>query len=541
MGNYLQSFDQFGSPNLGDLFSLHEQGIMPKYNSFEFKKIFSGFLNESNSYMDDESLNEVHSYYELSMLAEARSSWGETQGEINYIDIESHVILIKNSEAFVLEKKTFEMTQLINEGDWSWPTWGDVTKTFNDLKNKVTSTAQQLYNQAGSAMAKTFDLLSDGAQKAWEWLKTAASAAGKLIGDNIETITLVLSILSAVFGIAGGVTTAVGVGPILTAVGGGIMALNGGLHIYEGFHKIDHAMEILKNVPIDPVSKAITGFAKAGPDFCLGGLFIPLGFYDISHGLTEALVNPAAGSIGAAVEGTAKAAGKTWIGSLGHEIEKLLGGEAGKYITKNPELAKAAGKAIVGFSSVLLSKFFSDVCGWLYEFMLKSLDAILTGINWLLDLPNKLTEAINKFSKVATGAIPMVIAKGLDTIVKPMTAFLARVCEKYFKPLVKRAQSFIQRQIVAKKVLDEALKKAHVEGGHKEEGVKASIPKTKGKPLVKLKTVKTDKKDLERLSKLSKLEKNNKGKDKKDKKGKVKESQIWEMKYIKGFDNLNFI
>jgi hypothetical protein len=78
MTSYIQSFNQFGSLNedllLEDLLSLHEQGIMPKYNSTEFKNIFSGYLNEAEEYTDEDSLNEAHCYYEIAMLSEARSS-----------------------------------------------------------------------------------------------------------------------------------------------------------------------------------------------------------------------------------------------------------------------------------------------------------------------------------------------------------------------------------------------------------------------------------------------------------------------------------
>ena len=535
--NYVDSFYNFapndGSVNMNELFSLGAQGFMPKYTCEEFKNIFSGYLNEAEEYMDDESLDEAHSYYEIAMLAEARSHWGETDGEINYIDAETHVILVKNSEAFIIEKKTLDMVQNIDES-WLGNVWNKGKAAFNDIKNKVESKAKEKIGQAKKFVVKAWDKISDGAKKAWEWMKTAVAATGKFIGDNLGTITLVLSILSAVFGLAGGLLTAVGVGPILTAIGGFLMAANGILHIYEGFHKIHEAEEVLKRVPIDPISKIVAGYAKSGPDFFLGGLFIPLGFYDISHGLTEALANPAAGSIGMAVKGTAENAAHSWVGNIGHLIEDVLGGFVKKFFT-NPELGAAVGKGLVGLNSVLLAKFFTDVCGWLYEFMLKSADAILKGINWLLDAPKKLTDAINKFSKVADGVLPKIIAKGLSAIVKPMTSYLAKICEKYFKPLVKKAQSFIQKQIAAKKLLDAEMEKAH--GGHgKGKDSKKSpvvIEKTKGKPLVKMGEVKIEKKDAKYIKA---IQKGTKSKDKK-----VKESKVWENRYIGSFDDLEFI
>lgn len=536
MTSYIQSFNEFGSLNedllLENLFSLHEQGIMPKYNSTEFKNIFSGYLNEAEEYADDNTLNEAHCYYEIAMLSEARSSWGETDEEINYIDAETHVILIKNSEAFIIEKKTFDLVQSIDES-WLGDVWDKGKAAFKSVKDKVVSFAKEKIGQAKKFVAKAWDKISDGAKKAWEWMKTAVAATGKFIGDNLGAITLVLSILSAVFGIAGGITTAVGVGPVLTAIGGTLMALNGGLHIYEGFHKIDHSMGVLKNVPIDPTSKIIAGLIEAGPDFLLGAIFLPLGFYDISHGLTEALANPLAGSIGMAVKGTATKAAKTWVGSLGHTLEKVLGGFIKKFFT-DPKLGAQVGKGIVGFSSVLLAKFFTDVCGWLYEFMLKSADAILRGINWLLDIPKKLTDAITKFSKSADGVLSNIVAKGLNALVKPMTSYLARICAKYFQPLVKRAQAFIQKQVFAKKILDAEMAASH--GGHgkgADNKKHVTLPKSKGQPLAKMVTVKIDKKDA---GYIKDIQKGTKPKDKK-----VKESQIWEMRNLRTFDDLEFI
>ena len=530
MSSYIQSFNEFGSLNedllLENLFSLHEKGVMPKYNSTEFKNIFSGYLNEAEQYTDDNTLNEAHAYYEIAMLSEARSSWGETGEEINYIDAETHVILIKNSEAFIIEKKTFDMVQSIDES-WIGDVWDKGKAAFKNIKNKVVIAAKEKIGQAKNFVAKAWDKISDGAKKAWEWMKTAVSASLKFLNDNLETITLVLSILSAIFGIAGGAV------PGLTVVAGVLMAINGGLHIYEGFRKFGHAKDVLAKVPIDPVDKVMAGIVKSCPDLLLGCLFIPLGFYDISHGLTEALVNPAAGSIGIAVKGTAIKAGKTWVGTIGHTLEKVLGGFIKKFFA-NPKIGAQIGKGVVGLSSVLLSKFFTDVCGWLYEFMLNSFAEILKGLNWLLDIPRKLTDAISKFSKSADGVLLNIIAKGLNALVKPMTSYLAKVCEKYFKPLVKLAQEFTQRQIQAKKILDEHMKEAH--GGHgkgADNKTNVTIPKTKGKPLFKIEKAKIDKKDA---GYIKDIEKATNPKDKK-----MKESQIWEMSYLKSFDDLEFI
>lgn len=533
--NYIETFESFynfapndGGANINELFSLN-QSCMPKYTCEEFKNLFSSYLNESEEYMDDDSLNEAHAYYEIAMLSEARSSWGETEGDIHYVDAETHVILVKNSEAFIIEKKTLDYVQNNNLNEFKMFSFSDLKKAYHKLKDKAVDYAKKKISNAKEFVAKSWDKMSDGAKKAWEWMKTAVSASAKFVGDNLETITIVLTVLGSVLGIAGGILTAVGIGPILTAIAGGIMAINGGIHIYEGFHKIHHATEISKDVPVDPIAKFAAGMIKAGPDLFLGLLFLPLGFYDISHGLTEALANPAAGSIAAGVKETAKAASKSWLGNLGHTIEKVLGGFLKKFFA-NPKVGAAVGAGVVGGITILGAKFFTDVCGWLYEFMLKSSDSILKGINWLLDIPKKLTDAIDKFSKVADGFLSKIIAKGLSAIVKPMTSYLAKICEKYFKPLVDKSRKFIQRQIAAKKLLDAEMEKAH--GGHgkgadnKKHG---EIPKSKGKPLFKIGSVEIEKKDSKYASKVNKGIK------------KVKESQVWENKYIGSFDDLEFI
>lgn len=542
--NYVDSFYNFahnnGSVNMNELFSLGAQGYMPKYTCEEFKNLFTEYLNEADEYMDSESLDEAHSYYEMSMLAEAKSSWDRTDGEIHYIDAETHVILVKNSDAFIIEKKTFDLVQNINE--FKIPSINDISSGFNSFKNKVVSYTKEKIGQAKKMVVKAWDKISDGAKKAYAWLKSAISATGKFLGDNLETISLVLGILSAVFGIAGGITTAVGVGPILTIIGGSLMALNGGLHIYEGFQKLKHGTDVLKNVPVDPTTKLIAGFVKAGPEFLLGGLFLPMGFYDISHGLTDALVNPAAGSIGMAVKGTAKKAAKSWVGNIGHTLENVLGGFLKKYVA-NPKVGAAIGGGIAGLSSVILAKYFTDVCGWLYDFMLKSTDAILKGVNWLLDIPKKLTDGISKFSKSANGVLSKIISQGLNALVKPMTSYLAKISEKYFKPLVKKSQEFIKKQILAKKILDNEMNSAH--GGHGK-GADAkkhtTIPKTKGKPIVNINKVVVKNEDLEQLKKLPKINNDLKKADIEfSTKEKIKESQIWEMNHLRSFDDLEFI
>jgi hypothetical protein len=108
--------------------------------------------------------------------------------------------------------------------------------------------------------------------------------------------------------------------------------------------------------------------------------------------------------------------------------------------------------------------------------------------------------------------------------------------KKYIQPSVDTAKKWFDLQIKSykenKKILDEYKHELH--SGIKHEHKKVE----KAKPIFEPKK-KTDvpKSDVKKLNKI-----NDKSKEmKKNEKKKVKESQIWEMKYIKGFDNLNFI
>lgn len=497
MNNNIKNFKDFSEINessvFDDLFSLNEENVMPKYSFDKFKESFGSVLMESEDYADDDMLYEAHSYYELSMLAEARSNWNDTKGDVNYIDVESHVILIKNSEAFVIEKKTFEMTQSLNEW-WEIPSWGDITNTFNSFKNKVIDYAKEKIKSGKEFLSKAWNKITDGAKKAWFWVKTAAAAAGKLIGDNIETIGLVLSILSALAGIIGS-----GV-PGVTVIGGILMALNGGLHIYEGFHKSHQAIEASKSIEANSVGKFAASFVNVAPDYILGGTFITLGFYDISHGLTEALANPSAGSVSAAVHGTAKKAAHSWLGKGAHGIEKLLVGWLDK-IMKNKALLSKFSNPALAVMTFLLANFFSDACGWLYEGVLKTASSVTKGIDWLLSIPKRLEDSITKIVMGAEGVIQNIIAKGLELLVKPLVGFLAKICEKYFRPLVQKTKKWFDGQLAVKKLIDEKMK-AH--GGHGEH-TGESIPKVKGKALIKSNPAKGDPKDLKLIKKLPKI------------------------------------
>lgn len=490
----IQKFDQFGTEVI-DIFQLDESKSMAKYGLDEFKNIFRGPLLESDGFVDELLLEKAHVCYEMSMLTEAKSHWFDTPGEILKIDAEDHTILIKNNEAYIVATSTLNA---VNEF-WSW---SDAKSAWNSFSSKVTNYAKEKVQQAKTVAVKAWDTISDGAKKAWEFVKSCAAAVVKFVKEMtwVEWASLGIGVLTAIAGLLGS-----GPVPGLTVVAGILMCLNGGIHLYEGYHKYEHAKETLqKYTSLEEISKTSAAVVQALPNIAFGSTFMVLGFYDISHGLTEALANPAAGSVSAGIKSTAHNVTKSYVGKLGHNIEKIMGGfikealeNMGKKIT-----AKAAGifayNLIAIFGEVVISK----VLGWLWKGLLKLSKSVLSGIEFLLDLPAKITSGITTIQKNATSTIGKIVAKGLGTLVKPMSESAAKVINKYIKPTITKAKAWLDRQIVAYDVCEKLITKHHSELGEGE-----SVPETKGKALMKGKELQADPKDLKKLEKLPKINK----------------------------------
>jgi len=498
----IQNFNDFHSTNpyntsalrIDDIFQLDETNNMAKYGLNDFMSIFRGSLLESDGYVDESLLEQAHVCYELDMLAESRSHWFESEGEVTSIDAEDHVILIKNNEAYIISANTFKA---LNEL-WSW---NDAKNAWNNLNSKVTKFAKEKIGQNKKAAIKTWDAISDGAKKAWEWCKTAAAAAVKFLSEMtwVEWASLGLGVLSAIAGIIGA-----GI-PGVTTIAGVCMALNGGIHLYEGWHKYHEANEALAPIKdATQFSKNSAAITKALPNAIMGTVFMALGFYDISHGISEAMVNPAAGSISAAIKVTAESGAKSFVGQMAHNMDHLLGGfvkdavgALGKKISE-----KAAGGAgtllLTAFGEAVLAK----TLGWLWKGLMQLSKGILTGIQFLLDIPAKISEGISSIQKNATSVIGKIVAKGLSSIIKPMADGAAKVIAKYIKPFIDQAKNWVTTQIAAYDVCVAEMAK-HESEFH---GIK-EVPQTKGKPLLQPKVLKGDSKDLDRIKKLPKINK----------------------------------
>jgi hypothetical protein len=554
MANIISDFAQFSNESniidLDDIFSLNENGSSVKYSKEEFKNIFRGPLLESEGSVDESLLEKAHAYYEMSMLYENKSHWIEDKGKFMYLDSDTHMILIKNGEGFVIEKSTFDVANNINE--WGIG-WSDIEAGWN----KVKSVSKSIIKKTASVVKGGWETLSYGAQKAWEFVKTCGNVIIEFVKGMtwIEWAALAMSVLSAILGICGAIAAGSAVfawlTPILGTIAGVFQAIGGGLHLYEGSVKIKNATKLFnKNPTISPTTKMIATITQGLPEYVVGGGMIALGVYDVTKSATS-IIDPSSGAqsvaTGVSVKSSLIGVGKSIAkpgGAVHHFIE-----HAGLSVMKKAgiKVASEAGKEAVGkiFTAVIStvsSSMLSSVLGWIWEFILKAGQGITKGLDFLINIPSKISNSIGNFVKKADTVFTKIIAKGLNKLVKPLTDSASKVISKYIQPTVNSVKSWFDKEI---KSYNEALiilkeYKHELHTGISHHAVKKPGEKDSHNPVSpkhKIDDKKVTKKDVKIIKKsIAKA----KGKIEK-KKEKVKESQIWEMKYLRSFDDLKFI
>jgi hypothetical protein len=542
--SYIESFQSFHLRNMGidydDLFSLQENKSQAKYSFQAFKNYFSDFLLESEGYIDESLLENSFAFYECSMLYEAKSHWfeGTGIGNSDYLDCGTHALVIKDGEGFLIEKITFNK---INE----WLTMDDIHKAWGNLKKS----AGNAWDKGDKIIKSAGKAISYGAEKAWGFLKSCGNAIVKFVKGMtfLEWAALAFSLLSAVLGIAGAAAGAVtGIGAALIPIGGACQIIAGGIHLYEGWHRYDGMIKSFGKGGITPAGKFHAALATALPEGLVGTLLLLLGINDVITGI-GGIVDPSAGSRAVATNTSAKMTLQGFLKAPGAAMEKAIEGLAEGALKKvgiSLSHAAAEGMAKVGttvFATVapaILSKMFT----WLFKSFLETGNMITKGIDGLINIPAKISDGITKFQKGAKGGLAEILAKGLSTVVKPMTDCAAKVIKKSVQPIVDKVKNWFKYQLQAydknKKMMEEYMHGLHTVEKHKQDKyVKAiftvkNISKELSKNEISL--IKTASGVFKNVD--GKKDKNNKGK-----KGKVKESQIWEMSYLKSFDDLEFI
>lgn len=564
--NYVDSFYNFapndGSINFNELFSLSENGISARYSKEEFKSLFRDSLLESEGYVDDELLEGAHAYYELSNLYENKKEWieSESSSEDVFLDCDSHIILIKNGSGYMIEKSTLDIARSINEGALSW---------LEDKWNKAKEIGKAAIKKTVSVVKDGWDKLSYGAKKAWEFVKSCGSAVVQFLKDMtwLEWAALGCSILSAILGILAAAAYGSGAfawaAPGIAIMGGVLQGLGGGIHVYEGIHKSMNSYKLLSKVnEITPAAKLVSGVAQGLPEILIGGGMLALGVYDIVVAATT-VVNPTAAIQGLATGATVKTglrkaadtvakpggavhhfiehAGVSVAKKFGVDLSKKVADTAAKAALKRAG-AGAIGKILTGVTALVSSSIISSVIGWVWQGFLKNVKMITKGFDFLINIPKKITEGIDGFVKKSEkgGTFAKIIAKGLDKLVKPMSSSAAKVIGKYIQPIVDKCKNWADREVKSfeesnrllkeyKHELHTGIKHAHVEEP-KKKGENPNAPKHKIDPK------KVTKKDMKIVKKATNITKG-----KKEDKKKVKESQVWENRYIQSFDDLNFI
>jgi len=542
--SYIESFQSFHLRNMGidydDLFSLQENKSQAKYSFEGFRNYFSDFLLESEGYIDESLLENSFAFYECSMLYEAKSHWfeGAGIGNSDYLDCGTHALVIKDGEGFLIEKITFNK---INE----WLTMDDIHKAWGNLKKSAGNAwdkGEKIIKSAGKA-------ISYGAGKAWDFLKSCGNAIVKFVKGMtfLEWAALAFSLLSAVLGIAGAATGAVtGIGAALIPIGGACQIIAGGIHLYEGWHRYEGMVKSFGKGGVSPAGKFHAALATAIPEGLVGTLLLLLGINDVITGI-GGMVDPTAGSRAVATSTSAKMTLQGFLKAPGAAvekgIEKLAEGALKKVgISLSHAAAEGMAKVATTVFATVAPAILSSMFTWLFKGFLETGNMITKGIDGLINIPAKISDGITKFQKGAKGGLAEILAKGLSTVVKPMTDSAAKVIKKSVQPIVDKVKNWFKNQLQAydknKKMMEEYMHGLHTVEKHKQDKYV--------KPVFTVKNIAKElsKSEISLIKKASGVFKNvdgNKDKNNKEKKGKVKESQIWEMSYLKSFDDLEFI
>ena len=424
--NYEDFIREGNSSKFGAEEGMNESRSMAKYNSDQFREMFSQRVMESEG-QSDNIVEKLHSYYEIGMLLESKSKWFEDGRKAHYIDADQAVIIVKDSEAFVIEKKTFDMMRGSTE-------WIAEVESSNLIK-------------------EGFSLIKEGfLTKAKDFLVKCGSVLKELFApkSTSETIMLIMSILSAAAGIAGAFV------PGFTIVSGILLALNGILHIRHGMHELKHAKELISDIgDLTSVEKSTASYIKAAPAFLAGGLGISMGAYDIGKGVTTALVNPTSALASSGIK-TAAHFAMTKIGGPGgfvhHLIEHLL-----EHIASSEVVLKAVTGLSMGILPIVLHAVLKKVCPFVWDVILAGATILEKGMAFTVSLPGKIGEMIDKYQEFAKDKgwfnLHTILSKGLGLIAKPILDFLKNIVEKWISPALDATSTFVKNQMIASSMI----------------------------------------------------------------------------------------
>lgn len=456
----ITKYESFSNP-----FFLNE-GIKAGLDLKDFSKIFGTALFESNS--DKALLEKSYSVYELGLLYENRKEWFADDAPIYNLESDGHQILFKGGNLFIITNESFK---ILNEQFWDG---------VNSAWNSVTSSAKSAVASAASSAASTWDSISDGAKKAFEFSKKITSAAAEFVkNDPLTCGAIFLQLLSGIVSFI----------PAAGQVAGPIMlGLAGAIEVYVGSTKMKKAWDKFSDMELSKTAKAVQSFSAGAPLLVAGSVSMLLGLNDVITAPKAAV--PAAGATSTALHAAANKWSSTFAGGIAHNTEHFIVDVAGKAAVKaGPALSSSittfmgkggSGLAATAVSSLML-RVGGEVLGALFDTILGVLKALSQAFSFIFSLPTKAAEALNKLIKAADSPIAQILITPLKYIVQPVVEFLGKMIDQYIKPFVDGAAKYFSVLYEQSKTLKSYSDKIKTESPG--QLVTNPVGKTKEKPI----------------------------------------------------------
>ena len=441
------------------------EGCIPHFSIQEFRNRFTPNLNESDDY--DEILD-TYSLYELNLLKTERSDWFRDDSQIvalpNYP--EGKVVLSKNESFFIISTNTWNM---VNEG------W------FNDMVEKGKQLAGDVWNT-----------LKQGAQEVYGFLATLATNIAKFAtAEPASAAAITLNILAGIIAFV----PAVGqiAAPILTAISGGIEVVAGVGKIKKGYKSISQVD--------DPIVKSMAAIGEGAPLLVVGGITMFLGLSDIITSVKSA--TPAAAGIAQTTKEAAKTLGKkmheTVLGKAEGAFINVVKNLVKKKIT-SPSIAGSVTNAGAAIGLIFIVKALKFALGKIADIVMEGIALVGKGIDFLLNIPGKISELIGKISSDGSTAAKF-IGGALNNGIKPITDGISKFINSSVKPIIEPLttwlKSFPNQYKLASEEIEKNLK-----------GIPDQPVESKGRK-IEQKEVKISKEDKEAIQKLQKSGKKN--------------------------------
>ena len=407
-------------------FTSVDEGVKPSLELNKFKDLFGSKIFESESPM---MVEKAYACYQLGSLYEHRKSWFDDETPIYTLNSGYDTILFKNSEIFIVSKKSMKH---LKEGFID-----SVSQGWNNVKNSAKASVENISKEAGSK----WEEISDGAKKVYEFSARILSAVGHFAKEEpLEAIAIVLQILSGIIAFipaAGQI-----IGPVL-------LGIAGSLEIYGGVAKMRESWEKLREIDISKLERAKQSVAEGAPLIIAGSISIALGLTDII-GATKAAV-PGAGSASIVARQAASAWEKNFVGSFAHNSEhfivhtcKGLAERLGGELAESVELFMGKGGSALASTlvTILMVKVGKEVLGGLFDVMIKGLANISGLFTYILGLPTKLSESLKKVKDSVTTPIAKTLLGGIANFIQPAVGAVGKFLDKYIKPVSGTCQKY---------------------------------------------------------------------------------------------------